>query len=102
MVLGKIEKMTKVVITNDTLKKVLTVLGAYGVVQVLAQDLGIKTGKKQRNLIQKMPIQITLLYSAAYLITENHILAIITTLAYYFLKYIYSEGKTSNVCFEEV
>lgn len=83
-------------------KKILTVLGAYGVLQVLAQDLGIKTGKKQRDLIQKMPVQIILLYAAAYVITENHLLAIITTVAYYFLKYVYSQGKTSNVCFEEV
>jgi hypothetical protein len=29
--------------STDNLKKVLMIIGAYGIVQVLAQDLGIKT-----------------------------------------------------------
>ena len=28
--------------------EIILIIGAYGIVQVLAQDLGIKTGKKQR------------------------------------------------------
>ena len=83
-------------------KKIIMILAAYGIVQVLAQDLGIKTGKKQRDLVQSMPVQITLLYSGAYSVTNDHQLAMITTGLYYFLKYIYSNGETSNVCFEDV
>lgn len=82
--------------------KIILVLAAYGIVQVLAQDLGIKTGKKQRELVQKMPIQISLLFSGAYLVTNDFFLALVSTSIYYFLKYIYSKGETSKVCFEEV
>ena len=82
--------------------RILKVLGAYGIVQILAQDLGIKTGKKQRDLIQKLPVQVALLYAGAYLTVEDSELAAITTGLYFFLKYVYSNGETSNVCFEEV
>ena len=34
-----------------TSNRVLNIIAAYGIVQVLAQDLGIKTGKKQRDFI---------------------------------------------------
>ena len=49
-----------------------------------------------------MPVQIFLMYSGAYAATNDHKLAIIVTAAYYILKYVYSGGETSNVCFEEV
>lgn len=87
---------------NENQKKIVLILAAYGIVQVLAQDLGIKTGKKQRDLIQKLPVQIPLLFSGAYLVTDNFYLAFVATAIYYVLKYIYSKGETSNVCFEEV
>lgn len=90
---------------NKNLKifnNILKILGAYGIVQVLAQDLGIKTGKKQRDLVQKIEIQIILLYSAAYIATNNYILSFITILIYYILKYGYSKGELSKVCFEEI
>lgn len=82
--------------------RIIKILGAYGIVQILAQDLGIKTGKKQRDLIQKLPVQVALLYAGAYLTVEDAELAAITTGLYFFLKYVYSKGETSNVCFEEV
>jgi len=90
------------ILENPNSKKVILVLAAYGIVQILAQDLGIKTGKKQRDLVQSIPVQIALLYSGAYTVTNDHQLAMITTGLYYFLKYIYSNGETSNVCFEDV
>jgi hypothetical protein len=83
-------------------KSFLLILGAYGIVQVLAQDLGIKTGKKQRDLVQSMPVQIILLYAGAYTVTENYTNAAIATALYYILKYVYSGGVTSSVCFESV
>ena len=83
-------------------KKIVLILAAYGIVQVLAQDLGIKTGKRQRDLVQKFPVQVALLYAGAYTVTEDINLALITTGIYFALKYIYSDGKTSTVCFEDV
>ena len=34
---------------------ILLIFAAYGVLQVLAQDLGVKTGKKQRDLVHSLP-----------------------------------------------
>jgi hypothetical protein len=83
-------------------EKLVLILAAYGIVQVLAQDLGIKSGKKQRDLIQKLPVQIALFFAGAYVVTNDTNLTVITVGIYYGLKYVYSEGKLSNVCFEEV
>lgn len=83
-------------------EKLVLVLAAYGIVQILAQDLGIKTGKKQRDLIQKIPVQASLLFAGAYTVTNDTNLAIISVGLYYGLKYYYSNGITSEVCFEDV
>lgn len=87
---------------NKNIDKVLVVLASYGIVQVLAQDLGIKTGEKQRDLVHSQPIQFFILYSGAYFVTHDYILALVAVSLYYFLKYVYSGGKTSQVCFEEI
>lgn len=90
----------------DSLKinhsNIIRVAAAYGIVQVLAQDLGIKTGKLQGKIVRSIPVQMGLLYSAAYLVTNDVTLALIATGIYYFLKYVVSGGKTSPVCFEDV
>jgi len=87
---------------NRNYHNVLMVLGAYGIVQVLAQDLGVKTGKRQRDLIQMEPILAIILFSGAYAVTEDVTLAGLATAFYYFLKYVFSGGETSKVCFEDV
>jgi len=89
-------------INNITTDDVLKIGAAYGILQILAQDLGIKTGKKQRDLIQSMPVQIFLMYCGSYATTGDHKTAMIATVLYYVLKYIYSNGETSAVCFEDV
>ena len=87
---------------NLSLDDVLKIGAAYGILQVLAQDLGIKTGKKQRDLVQSKFVQIFLMYSGGYAVTGDHKTAFISTILYYFLKYVYSNGETSPVCFEDV
>ena len=82
--------------------RILVILSAYGIIQILAQDLGIKTGKKQRDFIQRFPNQIIFMYAGAYTVTNNYFDAGIATMLYYFLKYVYSKGKTSKVCFEDI
>ena len=42
------------------------------------------------------------MYAGAYTVTNNYLDAGVTTILYYFLKYVYSKGKTSKVCFEDV
>ena len=87
---------------NLNLDEVLKIGAAYGILQVLAQDLGIKTGKKQRDLVQSKFVQIFLMYSGGFAVTGDHKTAIISTILYYFLKFVYSNGETSAVCFEDV
>lgn len=60
-------------------------------------------GRKQRDLIQSMPIQMLILYAGAYTASGgDHKTAMMATSLYYFLKYILSNGRTSAVCFEDV
>lgn len=87
---------------NQNIHQLLLVIAAYGIVQVLAQDLGVKTGKKQRDLVQSEPILALILFAGAYAVTEDVTTAGAATVAYYFLKFIYSKGVTSGVCFEDV
>ena len=70
------------------INKILIIIGAYGIIQILAQDIGIKMSKKHREIITKMPIQIIFLYDGAFIITNDYILALISILGYYLLKYI--------------
>ena len=85
-----------------SMDEVLKIGAAYGILQVLAQDLGIKTGKKQRDIAQSIPVQIFLMYSGGYAVTGDHKTAMIATIIYYVLKYLVSNGETSAVCFEDV
>tara|TARA_B100000768_G_C11238221_1_gene358235 strand:- start:617 stop:859 length:243 start_codon:yes stop_codon:yes gene_type:complete len=71
-------------------KKILMIFATYGIVQVLAQDLGIPSGDKQAKLIRKQPVQLAILYAGAYSVSEDHQIAIISTALYYILKHIYS------------
>jgi len=84
---------------------IYNVFAGYGIIQVLAQDLGIKTGKKQRDLIQNnIYIQFLLFFSVAVSIMpkSNEFEALLACLLYFYLKYKYSNGKTSEVCFEQI
>jgi hypothetical protein len=87
---------------NNKIKYIIEILGAYGIVQVLSQDLGIKTGILQRNLIQHPLVQFLILYSGAYLIGRRLNQALIATLIFFVLKYNISNNINSNVCFEDV
>ncbi len=90
------------VIPNKTLNYALRILGAYGIVQVLGQDLGIKTGANQRNIIQQPILQLLLLWGGAYSLTGARSEGFMAVLLYFSLKFKVSNGKTSAVCFEDV
>lgn len=87
---------------NDQLIYILEIIGAYGIIQVLSQDLGIKTGINQRDFIQHPVSQFIILYAGAYLIGRKLNQALIATLIFFVFKYNISNNITSNVCFEEV
>lgn len=87
---------------NNAINYVLKILGAYGIIQVLAQDLGIKTGTAQRDLVQLPFVQWLMLFAAGYVMSEDRSASLIAATMYYVLKYDLSDGETSAVCFEEV
>jgi len=90
------------VISNSKFNYLLRVFGAYGIIQILAQDLGLKTGYLQREITQSKPIQFLLFFGTAYAITNDRSEAFIGAIIYFILKYGVSNNKTSTVCFEDV
>ena len=80
----------------------LRVIGAYGIIQVLAQDFGIKTGRKQGELMRNNFVQWILFFGTAFSILGNRSEAMIAATVYFILKHSYSVGETSPVCFEDV
>ena len=87
-------------IPDKLLSYLLKILGAYGVIQVLAQDLGVKTGKVQRDVTHSLPVQMILYWGMAFSLTDDRNEAAIGVLIYFYLKYILSENETLDVCFE--
>jgi len=83
------------------INQLLWILGAYGIIQVLAQDSGLRTGIDQRDLVQSHFIFFFLGIGMAYSITQNRSQSIIAMLLYFHLKYIVSD-RESNVCFEDL
>jgi hypothetical protein len=90
------------IIPENAIKYILKILGGYGIVQVLAQDLGVKTGINQRNLIQNPLAQFLLCWGGAFAISGTVSQGFLAALLYFVLRNNVSNGKTSNVCFEDV
>lgn len=88
-------------VSDATMNYVLRVAGGYGIVQVLAQDLGLKSGINQRNIVQHPAVQFLLLWGGAFSLTTHRSEGMISVLLYFALKYNVS-GGTSDVCFEAV
>ena len=80
----------------------LRVAGGYGIVQVLAQDLGLKTGAVQRDVVQAEGVQFLLLWGGAFAVTGHRSEGLVAALLYFVLKHHVSAGETSAVCFEGV
>jgi len=87
---------------NDRINYLLNLLGSYGMIQILAQDSGLKTGEIQRNTVQQSLLFSLIAIGMAFSVTNNRSQAMIAVLYYYHLKYVISNNKTSPVCFEDV
>ena len=77
--------LSNVSIKNINFEDILNIGATYGVVQILANDLA-DSGVNQSNLLQAMPVQMFLIYSGAFSVTNNHKIAIISIVLYYLLK----------------
>lgn len=87
---------------NKHVDYILLTSAAYGMIQVLAQDTGLKTGIFQRNTVQQALLFAPIALGSGYGVTSNRSMALIAVLGYYHLKYAVSNNVTSPVCFEEV
>ena len=84
---------------NMNSNNVLNIIGAYGIVQVLAQDLGIKSGLKQIEITHNEFVQFILYWGMAFALTDNRTESLAGVLLYFYLKYIVSKNNTADACF---
>lgn len=87
---------------NHSINYTLRIFGCYGIIQVLAQDIGVKTGKSQANIVKNPIIQWFLYFCTAFSIVNNRSEAMIGATLYFIMKYDVSDNETQNVCFEDV
>lgn len=87
---------------NHNINQVLFILGSYGLIQVLAQDSGLKTGLVQRETVQTHIWFAFMAVGMAFSLTNNRSQSILALIIYFHLKYVISDNMTSPVCFEEV
>ena len=87
-------------VSNYLIDTILKLFGGYCIIQVAAQDVGVKTGAIQADFV-KLPLLQFLMYSGiAFSLTQNRSMSIIATFTYFQLKFFGSFGKTKDVCFE--
>lgn len=87
------------IIHSELFKNVLRVIGAYGIIVVFAQDIGVRTGCKQALLGQNIVIQIIVFTSVAFSVSDDFSHSFTGTILYFLLKYCFSKGVTNDVCF---
>ena len=87
-------------ITNKTLNSLLKLIGGYCLIQVAAQDVGLKTGEIQGEFFKLPMLQFFMYVGVAYALTQDRSIAIISALLYFQMKFFASDGITKDVCFE--
>ena len=87
-------------ISNKTLNSFLKVMGGYCLIQVAAQDIGIKTGTIQSDFAKQPILQFLMYIGVAYALTQDRSMAIIACLLYFQMKFFISRGITKDVCFD--
>lgn len=87
---------------NDRINQIFFILGSYGVIQVLAQDSGLKTGLYQRETVQTHIWFAFMAVGMAFSLTNNRSQSVLAMILYFHMKYVISDNVTSPVCFEEI
>jgi len=80
-------------------RNILKIIGAYGIVVVFAQDVGIKTGCKQAKVVHNPYAQTLIFTAVAYSVTDDFYQSLSGTLIYFAFKYIISSKTVHDVCF---
>ena len=81
--------ITKLV-SNKVLNYILKVLGAYGLIQVFSQDMGIPTGNFQMAITHYPISKLILLFSTGFALTGDRSESLIATILYFYLRNILS------------
>nr|QOI90317.1 hypothetical protein HWQ62_00180 [Pyramimonas orientalis virus] len=84
---------------SNMTKNILKVIGAYGIIQVYAQDVGIRTGCLQARLLQNVPVQLLTFTAVAYSVTDDLFQSFSGTIIYFILKFVMSKGRVNDACF---
>jgi len=84
---------------NRYINTMLRIFGSYVIIQVAAQDLGVKTGTVQSDFIKLSFMQAVLYVGCAFAITQDRSEAFLAGLVYFQLKY-FGSNITKDVCFD--
>ena len=84
---------------NRYINTILRLFGSYVIIQVAAQDLGVKTGTVQSDFIKLSFMQAVLYIGCAFAITQDRSEAFLAALVYFQLKY-FGSNVTKDVCFD--
>jgi hypothetical protein len=84
---------------NRYVSTILRLFGSYVIIQVAAQDLGIKTGTVQSDFTKLSLMQVVLFAGCAFAITQDRSEALLAALIYFQLKY-FGSNVTKDVCFD--
>lgn len=84
---------------SQYVRNILKIIGAYGIVVVFAQDVGIKTGCRQAKLVHNPYVQTLLLTAVAYSVTDDFYQSLSGALVYFVLKFVVSKKTVNDVCF---
>mgnify|MGYP001277423812 CR=1 FL=1 len=76
--------------SNKIFNYILKVLGAYGLIQVFSQDIGIPTGNLQMKLTHHPIFKLILLFSTGFSLTGDRSESLIATILYFYLRNILS------------
>ena len=75
-------------LNTKTIDTLLKIAGTYGIVQVIAGDLRLK-GNVNAKILQSFPVQLLLLYAAAFTFTNEHKLSALGLFIFLVLRYLY-------------
>jgi hypothetical protein len=87
------------VLRSEWVKNIFRVIGAYGIIVVFAQDIGVRTGCRQAMLTQHPIVQLMIFISVAFSVTDDFGQSFTGAFIYFVLKYFVSRGVTNDVCF---
>ena len=76
--------------TNKTMNYMIKVLGAYGLIQVFSQDIGLHTGNYQIMITHHPISKFILLFCTGFTLTGDRSESLIATILYFYLRNILS------------